>query len=125
MVVMGFPSGCSRGAFLPLRGVAFYGLFERAAHFFLALRVALGGLAGSRLAVYFVLCTRGSMGVFACGAGIWRCSRQVVSVSGRRSLIGGVDDGKVVATYWRGFGVLGLLRVGFAGCVPLKALAFP
>jgi hypothetical protein len=87
--------------------------FSGAAH-------GLGERAGSRLAVYFVLCTSGKMGVFSCGAGVWRCSVQVVCVRCGRSPFGGVGDGKVVGGYrWEswGFCLLGVLGVLF-GCWP-------
>ena len=71
--------------------------------------------------------------VFAFGDGVGCCSRQVVSVSSRRSLIGGVDDVKVVGPFGREFGVWCLLG-GFLARVlvclalvvrVLGVLAFP
>ena len=106
-MLLTFPKGTPGCYFAAARRGFFRAIFERAAHLFSALRAALGGLAGSRLAVYFVLCTRGGWAVFACGAGVVGCSMQVVSVFRGRLLIGAVSDGKVVGFYWREIGVGG------------------
>jgi hypothetical protein len=59
-----FSKGVLRGAFFAVARLAFLGPFHSRCGFFFALRAALGRREGSRLAVYFVLRTRGWGGGF-------------------------------------------------------------
>jgi hypothetical protein len=113
-VLQGAFVAAARGAFLePFSGTR-RGFFSGAAR-------GPGERAGSRLAVYFVLRTRGEKGAFAFAVGVWRCSAQEICVRRGSSPIGGVDDGKVVGGDGREVGVFACATL----VVFFGVLAFP
>src|SRR3954454_12561502 len=89
-------SGYSKVLWSPLRGLAFRAVSGALRASFSGAARALAGRVGLRLAVYLALCTRAWSAGFARVVGVRRGSAQVVSIRSQRSLMGGVDDGKVV-----------------------------